>query len=272
MTARFHDTFEALKAKNEGAFVPFVTLCDPSFDTSLKVLCTLTEAGADALELGLPFSDPCADGVTIQAADKRALKAGSSTQRCFDLLAKFRETHKDIPISLLVYVNLVVVFGTDKFFAEAAKSGVDAVLIADVPSCMLTAGEDFEAAAHRHGIELVLIAPSNADDATVDFIAKHSEGYVYTLSRFGITGTDNVFGRPVDLIAKLKEKHSAPTLLGFGISTPEHVKIALECGADGAISGSAVVKLIEKNLDNEAAMLEDLMLFVRSMKAATKKA
>ena len=271
-TARFQQMFETLKSRREGAFVPFVTLCDPNFDTSVKILKTLCAAGADALELGLPFSDPCADGVTIQAADKRALSSGSTTQRCFDAVAQLRQDYPDVPVSLLVYVNLVVVFGTEKFFAAARQAGVDAVLIADVPYCMLEQGDDFRAAAHKYGIELVLIAPSNAPDDTLKHIAAASEGYVYALSRFGITGTDNVFGRPVETIRRLKELHSAPLLLGFGISTPEHVKIALQCGADGAISGSAVVRIIAENLNNEPAMLENLMLFVRAMKAATKAA
>ncbi len=269
MTTRFQDMFAALRLRREGAFVPFVTLCDPDFETSVKILHTLASSGADALELGLPFSDPCADGVAIQAADNRALSHGSTTQKCFEAIAALRQDFPAIPISMLVYVNLVVVFGTDRFFAEAARAGVDAVLLADVPGVMMQQGEDFIAAAHRHGIEIVMIATSNAAEADLDFIAAHSEGYVYTLSRFGITGTDNVFGRPVELIAALKQKNSAPTLLGFGISTPDHVRIALECGADGAIAGSAVVKLIEKNLGNVPAMLEDLMLYVRSMKAAT---
>ncbi|MBU3826696.1 MAG: tryptophan synthase subunit alpha [Candidatus Anaerobiospirillum merdipullorum] len=271
MTTRFATMFANLKAKHEGAFVPFVTLCDPNFDTSVKILHTLCASGADALELGLPFSDPCADGPVIQDADKRALSAGSTTQRCFDAIAKLRASYDAVPISLLVYVNLVVAFGTDRFFAQAAAAGVDAVLLADVPVNMLDAGEDFRAAASRHGIELVLIAPSNASKATLAEIAEKSEGYIYTLSRFGITGTDKVFGRPVDLIAHLKELKAAPTLLGFGISTPDHVKIAMQCGADGAISGSAIVKIIGENLDNEAAMLENLHIFVQKMKAATKE-
>ncbi len=270
MTARFNAMFSALKAKGEGAFVPFVTLCDPNFETSVKILKTLCQAGADALELGLPFSDPCADGPVIQAADKRALQSGANTQRCLDAVAALRQDFPHVPVSLLVYVNLVVVFGTERFFAKAAAAGVDAVLIADVPVNMLNVGEDFHAAAQKHGIELVLIAPSNASQETLTAIAAKSEGYVYTLSRFGITGTDKVFGRPVELIQQLKALHAAPTLLGFGISTPDHVKIALQCGADGAISGSAIVKIIAANLSNEAAMLEELYIFVQKMKAATR--
>ncbi len=267
---RFQNTFKALRQKNEGAFVPFVTLCDPNLETSVKILHTLCAAGADALELGLPFSDPCADGTVIQAADKRALNSGATTDRCFEAVSRLRADYPDIPISLLVYVNLVTVYGMEKFFEQARVNGVDAVLMADVPCCMLSCGEDFVAAAEAHGIELVLIAPSNASDKIVREIAARSQGYVYALSRYGITGTENVFGRPVAMLKRLKELNSAPALLGFGISTPEHVKIALQCGADGAICGSAIVKIIERNLNNETAMLEELTIFVRNMKAATK--
>lgn len=269
MTARFQQMFDTLKARHEGAFVPFVTLCDPDFDTSVQILKLLVKSGADALELGLPFSDPVADGPAIQVADKRALTDGSTTDKCFDVIAELRKENDSVPISMLVYVNLVVVYGTDRFFERARQVGVDAILMADVPCCMLSAGEDFRAKAKAHGIELVLIAAANTPDETLKDIAATSEGYVYALSRFGITGTENEFGRPVEMLRKLKELHSAPTLLGFGISRPEHVKIALQCGADGAISGSAVVNIITRNEHNKHAMFEELMLFTRSMKAAT---
>ena len=228
MSLRFENRFAELEAKKEGAFVPFVTLCDPDYDTSYEILQTLIEAGADALELGFPFSDPCADGPVIQKADKRALSSGARTDDFFALIAKIRETDPQIPISVLVYSNLVIARGIDRFYADCARSGIDAVLIADIPVGMMHTCDDFVSCARRHDIDNVLIAPPNADEATLQAVAKITRGYTYVLSRFGITGTDNQFGRPVEVIRRLNELGAAKPLLGFGISTPEHVKMALE--------------------------------------------
>ena len=135
---------------------------------------------------------------------------------------------------------------------------------------MLHTCDDFEKGAHDNGVHTVLIAPPNADEATLEEIAKHSKGYTYVLSRFGITGTENTFGKPVKVINRIKELHGATPVLGFGISTPEHVKQALEIGAKGAIAGSACVKIVEKNLNNVPKMLEELEAYVHAMKEATR--
>lgn len=269
MKQRFEKRFAALKAKNEGAFVPFVTMCDPDFDTSLKIIKALLKGGADVLELGFPFSDPCADGPVIQKADKRALNSGATTDDFFALIKAVREIDNEIPMSILVYSNVVLARGIDKFFADAAAVGLDAVLIPDVPINMLNTCDDFVACAERHGVDTVLIAPPNADEDTIEKIAKISKGYTYVLSRFGITGTENTFGKPVKIINRLLELNAAKPVLGFGISTPEHVKQALALGAVGAIAGSACVKIIEENLDNVPLMLEKIEAYTKSMKAAT---
>ena len=135
---------------------------------------------------------------------------------------------------------------------------------------MLHTCDDFEKAARDNGVNTVLIAPPNANEETLELIAKHSKGYTYILSRYGITGTDNAFGKPVKIINRINELNGATPVLGFGISTPEHVKESLKTGAKGAIAGSACVKLIEKNLDNVPQMLKDIENYVASMKAATK--
>ncbi len=270
MTQRFENRFAKLKAKNEGAFLPFVTLGDPDYKTSLLILKSLLEGGADCLELGFPFSDPCADGPVIQHADKRALANGATTDDFFSLIKDIRKEDNEIPISILVYANVVVARGVDKFFKDASESGIDAVLIPDIPCNMLNTSGDFEKCAKKYGVDTVLIAPPNADDKTLETIAKHSKGYTYVLSRFGITGTDNAFGKPVGVINKIKDLDGATPILGFGISTPEHVKEALKTGAIGAIAGSACVKIIEENLNNIPLMTEKLKNYVSSMKEATK--
>ncbi|MDY6215931.1 tryptophan synthase subunit alpha [Actinobacillus porcinus] len=267
--SRFEQTFAHLKAKNEGAFVPFVTLCDPDFDRSFEIICTLVDNGADALELGFPFSDPLLDGPVIQAANNRALAANCSTEESFQLLAKVRSKYPEIPISLLLCANLIYAQTLDGFYQRCAKVGVDAVLVADIP---LLACEQYVQAAQKHGIQPVFICPPNADDQTIAGVAEKTEGYTYLVSRAGVTSAENQsHAANLDtLVEQLKANHSAPILQGFGIAKPEQVKEALMLGASGAISGSATVKIIEGNLDNHTQCLAELAEFVRKMKAATK--
>lgn len=265
---RFNTCFTQLKAKNEGAFVPFVTLCDPDFERSLQIIDTLVANGADALELGFPFSDPLLDGPVIQAANKRALDGGYSTDACFEMLGKIRAKYPAIPISLLLCANLVFVAGVDRFYQRCAENGVDAVLIADLP---VELADEFAPVAKKYGIAPVFICPPNASQATIEKVAELTDGYTYLVSRSGVTSAENQSSSAnLDhLIEGLKRSNSAPILQGFGIATPEQVKQALALGADGAISGSAIVKIIEQNLDNQPRLLSELGEFLRAMKAAT---
>lgn len=268
MNNRYQTLFNTLKSKNEGAFVPFVTLGDPNLSTSLEIIKTLIDAGADALELGLPFSDPIADGPVIQQANIRALSAGTTTNDCFELLSQVRDYAPTIPIGLLLYSNLVMARGIDGFYATAKQAGVDSVLIADVP---IRESRPFREKAAAHGIDAIFIAAPNTPDETLAKIGEYCQGYTYLLSRAGVTGTDTVAEMPTDsLIDKLQQYQTAPTLLGFGISSPAHIKQALASGAKGAISGSAIVKIIENNLDDHNTMHWQLSEFVRDMKAATQ--
>ena len=276
-TARYRDVFNELKSKKQGAFIPFVTIGDPNSAQSLKVIKSLIDAGADALELGIPFSDPSADGITIQRAALRALNSGINTDICIDILKEVREYAPQIPIGLLLYGNLVFARGIDNFYRDMAAAGVDSVLIADLP---LRESLPFRKAATKHGVDPIFIAPPNASEETLREVASFSRGYTYVLSRAGVTGVDSVSLEGVEkqtstslsatkLIEELREYRAAPPILGFGISTPEQVKEALAAGASGAISGSAVVKIIENNLANNENMLSELTSFVSKMKAAT---
>lgn len=266
---RYETLFKQLKERKEGAFVPFVTLGDPSPEQSLKIIDTLFEAGADALELGIPFSDPLADGPTIQNATLRAFAAGVTPSQCFEMLAAIRQKHPTIPIGLLMYANLVFSRGIDEFYAQCEKAGVDSVLVADVP---VEESAPFRQAALRHNVAPIFICPPNADDELLRQIASHGRGYTYLLSRAGVTGAENRAALPLHhLVEKLTEYHAAPPLQGFGISAPDQVTAAIDAGAAGAISGSAIVKIIEKNLDKPAVMLEELGAFVRAMKAGTRQ-
>lgn len=266
--SRFETLFTQLNAKNEGAFVPFVTLCDPDLNRSFEIICTLVDNGADALELGFPFSDPLLDGPVIQAANNRALNAGCSTAESFALLAKVRSKYPEIPISLLLCANLIYAQGLDSFYQRCVEVGVDAVLVADIP---LLAAEPYIRAAKKHGVQPVFICPPNADDATIQGVVQHSEGYTYLVSRAGVTSAENQsHATNLDsLVEQLKAHQAPPILQGFGIAQPQQVKEALQLGAAGAISGSATVKIIEGNLDNHAKCLSELAQFVKAMKEAT---
>ncbi|WP_320717590.1 tryptophan synthase subunit alpha [Enterobacter asburiae] len=267
---RYDNVFAELKSRQEGAFVPFVTLGDPGPEQSLKIIDTLIEAGADALELGIPFSDPLADGPTIQNATLRAFASGVTPTQCFEMLAAIRQKHPTIPIGLLMYANLVFNRGIDEFYAECARVGVDSVLVADVP---VEESAPFRQAAMRHNVAPIFICPPNADDALLRQIASYGRGYTYLLSRAGVTGAENKAALPLHhLVEKLAEYYAAPPLQGFGISSPDQVTAAIDAKAAGAISGSAIVKIIEKNVDKPEQMLAELKAFVTAMKAATRKA
>ena len=267
--SRYAHTFDQLASQNQGAFVPFVTIGDPNKSLSFEIIKSLIDGGADALELGIPFSDPIADGPVIQSANIRALDENVNTEDCFEIIKQVREYNQDIPIGLLLYSNLIFARGINEFYQQAHDAGVDSILVADVP---LHESKMFRQAAQQAKIEPIFIATPNANDDTLRTCASYGRGYTYLLSRAGVTGTESTVQMPADsIIAQLKEYHAAPALLGFGISTPEHVKAALDSGAAGAISGSAVVKIIEKNLDNSPKMLSDLKAFVTTMKAATQR-
>jgi tryptophan synthase alpha chain len=261
--------FTGLNAKNQAAFVPFVMLGDPDKDCSLNIIKALVEGGADGLELGIPYSDPIADGPTIQAASIRALNKHIRPKDCFEIISQIREVYPDIPIGLLLYSNLVLKPGIENFYQDAAKAGVDSILIADVP---LREADRFIAIAKQTGIKQILIAPPNASDETLAEIGQKSQGYTYLLGRAGVTGAETAVTIPAsELIEKLTQYQVAPPLLGFGISTPEQVADAIQSGAAGAISGSATVNIIAANLGQENLMLDALKRFVSDMKAATQK-
>ncbi|MDR7342605.1 tryptophan synthase alpha chain [Pantoea alhagi] len=265
---RYEKLFKRLQASKEGAFVPFVTLGDPTPELSLQIIDTLVAAGADALELGIPFSDPLADGPTIQNATLRAFAAGTTPAQCFEMLTTIRQKYPDLPIGLLMYANLVFTNGVDAFYARCEQAGVDSVLVADVP---VEESGPFRQAAMRHNIAPIFICPPNADDDLLRAVASYGRGYIYLLSRAGVTGAENRASLPLKhLIDKLREYHAAPTLQGFGISEPSQVKEAIAAGADGAISGSAIVKIIEKHHAEPQVMLAELTRFVSGLKAATR--
>ncbi|HWI88433.1 MAG TPA: tryptophan synthase subunit alpha [Sphingomicrobium sp.] len=256
--SRYQAMFERLAAREEGAFGAFLILGDPDLQTSARLLDALVEGGADMIEVGIPFSDPVADGPVIQAAAQRALAAGVKVSDCFDLLAEFRRRHPDLPVGVLTYANIVV--ARPGFMRDAAEAGVDSLLIADVPSLE---AEPFTRAMEQAGVEAVLIAAANTPDTALQRIAGLSKAYTYCVSRAGITGTHAGGQFDSQLIRRLEAAGAPSPVFGFGISRPEHVRAALSAGAKGVICGSAIV--------DAAARGEDVTELVRSLKAATRE-
>jgi tryptophan synthase alpha chain len=263
---RYDVMFDGLHAAGEGAFGAFVMLGDPDLETSARILDALVEGGADMLEVGIPFSDPVADGPVIQAAAVRALERGVTPADCFALLKDFRGRHSDIPVGLLTYANIVVARGREAFYAAAADAGVDSVLVADVP---VFEAAPFLAASRAAGVAPVLIAAPNTPEPTLRRLAEEGDGYTYCVARAGVTGADEeVRFAHSQMLGTLRAFGSPPAVFGFGISRPGHVAAALEAGAAGVISGSAIVRLVADNPGGEAAAVR---AFVRDMKAATKR-
>jgi tryptophan synthase alpha chain len=241
----------------EGAFGAFLMLGDPDLETSARLLDTVIEGGADMIEVGIPFSDPVADGPVIQAAAQRALAAGVRVGDCLDLIASWRARNSSVPIGILTYANIVA--ARAGFMRDAAEAGADSLLIADVPSLE---AEPYVREMAQAGIEPVLIAAANTPDAALNRIASFSKAYTYCVSRSGITGTHAGGQFDAGLIGRVKQAGAPPPIFGFGISRPEHVRAALNAGAKGVICGSAIVDLVSRR--------EDVVSFVQSLKAVTR--
>ncbi|HEY6048807.1 MAG TPA: tryptophan synthase subunit alpha [Sphingomicrobium sp.] len=256
--SRYAAMFDRLERRNEGAFGAFLMLGDPDPATSAALLDEVVAAGADMVEVGIPFSDPVADGPVIQAAAKRALDSGVRVGDCVDLIAAFRARHPQVPLGILTYANIVV--ARAGFMRDAAEAGADSLLIADVPALE---AEPFAREMEQSGIEPVLIAAANTPDPTLARIARLSKAYTYCVSRSGITGTHAGGEFDARLISRLRQAGASPPVFGFGISAPEHVRAALDAGAAGVICGSAIV--------DSAARDKDVTLLVRSLKSATRE-
>jgi len=253
--SRYATMFDRLGG--EGAFGAFLMLGDPDLETSARLLDEVIDAGADMIEVGIPFSDPVADGPVIQAAAQRALAAGVRVGDCLDLMASLRARNSRLPIGILTYANIVA--ARLGFMRDAAEAGADSLLIADIPALE---AEPYVREMRQSGIEPVLIAAANTPDETLQSIATLSKAYTYCVSRAGITGTHAGGRFDAALIDRVKKAGAAPPIFGFGISTPDHVRAALDAGARGVICGSAIVDLVSRR--------EGVVTFVQSLKAVTR--
>ncbi len=258
----YKQTFSQL---NRAALIPFFVIGDPDFDTSLEIVKTAIDSGADILELGIPFSDPIADGPVIQKADIRSMKSGMNMARAMEFIRLIKE-YKDIPIGLLMYYNLVYQYGTEQFFRDFHKSGVNSVLVADLS---IDDADEILQPAISTGLDTVFMVTPNTAPERMKLIVSKTTGFIYTVSVLGVTGSRNELSSQVEgLIVKLKKITDIPICVGFGISSPEHAVTIAKAGANGVIIGSKIVGFIEKNLENKNKMKEDISNFLRQVKSA----
>lgn len=224
---------------NKKAFIPFVTCGDPCLETTKELIYTLEEAGADLIELGIPFSDPTAEGPVIQAANMRALATGVTTDKIFDMVA---EVEVKVPLVFMTYANVVFSYGIERFAKKCVEVGISGMILPDIP---FEEKEEFSSICEQYDIDFIsLIAPTSHERITM--IAKEAKGFVYCVSSMGVTGMRNNITADVDGMVKLvREVTDTPVAIGFGISTPEQAKMMAE-KADGVIVGSAIVRIIEK--------------------------
>ena len=244
------------------AFIPFITCGDPSLDVTEKIVYAMEEAGADLIELGIPFSDPTAEGPVIQAANLRALSGGVTTDKVFDMVEKIRK-YTSIPMVFMTYANVVFSYGIERFCKKAAEVGMDGMILPDVP---FEEKEEFASVAAKYGLDLIsLIAPTSHE--RISMIAKEAEGFVYCVSSLGVTGMRSQITTDIGAMVELvKAQKEIPCAVGFGISNPEQAKKMAE-QADGVIVGSAIVKLCEAY---GAECVPHVAEYVKSMKDAIK--
>ena len=244
------------------AFIPFVTCGDPSLDVTEKIVNAMVEAGADLIELGIPFSDPTAEGPVIQGANLRALSGGVTTDKVFDMVEKIRK-NTDVPMVFMTYANVVFSYGTERFCKRAQEVGMDGLILPDVP---YEEKEEFAEVADKYGLALIsLIAPTSHE--RIATIAKDAEGFVYCVSSLGVTGMRSQITTDIGAMVKLvKAQKDIPCAVGFGISTPEQAK-KMAVQADGVIVGSAIVKLCESYGADCVPYIKE---YVKSMKDAIK--
>jgi len=244
------------------AFIPFITCGDPDTETTLKTVIAAEKNGADLIELGIPFSDPTAEGPVIQGANIRALAGGITTDKVFDLVRKIRET-VTIPLVFMTYANVVFSYGADRFIKTCSEIGIDGLIIPDIP---YEEKEEFEPYCEKYDVDLIsMVAPTSEDRVTM--IAKEAKGFIYIVSSMGVTGMRSSFSESIgNVVSKIREVTDVPCAIGFGISTPEQAKEMAKL-ADGVIVGSAIVKILgEKGTEAPDA----IGAFVKEMKDACR--
>ncbi|UFZ02084.1 tryptophan synthase subunit alpha [Bradyrhizobium ontarionense] len=265
MTSRMDARFAQLKKEGRSAFVTFVMSGDPDPETSLAIVKALPQAGADIIEIGMPFTDPMADGPSIQAAGLRALKAGMTLKKTLQLVRGFRESDAVTPIVLMGYYNPIYIYGVDRFLEDAKAAGVDGLIIVDLPP-----EEDIELCipALKAGLNFIRLATPTTDDKRLPAVLANTSGFVYYVSITGITGAAAADSSAVGAaVARIKRHTALPVCVGFGIRTPETAR-AIAANADGAVVGTALVDALRASLDTEGRATPKTVSAVADLAAA----
>ena len=259
---RLDREFAALQSEGRKAFIAFVTAGDPDLETSFSILSGLPAAGADIIELGMPFTDPMADGPSIQAASQRALEAGQTLEKTLAMIARFRAEDDTTPMVLMGYYNPVFIYGVDRFIADAVSAGVDGLIIVDLP-----AEEDSELClpAMEGGLNFIRLVSPTTDDARLLNVLENTSGFVYYVSITGITGSAAPdVSKVSDNVARIKGRTNLPVAVGFGIRTPEQAN-AIASVADGAVVGSALVDVIGETVKDSDKAATDCVARVLTL-------
>jgi tryptophan synthase alpha chain len=265
MTTRIDRRFAALKAEGRAALVTFLTAGDPDPDTSLAILRALPKAGADVVELGMPFTDPMADGPAIQASSQRALKAGQTLRKSLDIVRTFRKEDDATPIVLMGYYNPIYIYGVDRFLDDAKSAGVDGLIVVDLPP-----EEDDELCipALNAGLNFIRLATPTTDDKRLPAVLANTSGFVYYVSITGITGSAAPdTGKVNSAVARIKRHTKLPVCVGFGVRTGEQARAIAE-GADGVVVGSALVDAVRASLDGEGQATQKTVAAVTDLVSA----
>lgn len=258
---RIDKKFKELKADNRGGFIPFVVAGDPDLPTTKSILLKLIEHGADVIELGVPFSDPVADGVTIQAAAERALKNNVTVKDVLEIIAEIRREGHETPIILFSYFNPILQFGLKEFAQEAKKAGADGILITDL---IPEEAEEFRTILAGRDLALIMLAAPTSSDERLKKICKKASGFVYAVSRAGVTGARNdLSSQAEELVSRLRKFTALPIAVGFGVSNHEQIRTVWRY-SDAAVVGSAIVKVIEQSR-NGAEIVENVDEFLEKL-------
>jgi len=267
---KIEKTFQNLKKQGDGALIAYVTAGDPKPRHTLKIVEALVNGGADIIELGIPFSDPIADGPTIQAATVRALKAGTTPKMVLEMVREIKEKH-NVPIAILTYYNPIFRMGLENFFKLARNCNVDGVIVPDLP---IEEASEYKKVSEAYEIDTIFLAAPYTSTERLQKIIDYTSGFLYLVSLFGVTGArEKVQDLTIQQIKKFLPytKGRIPLAVGFGISKPEHVKVVIGSGADGAIVGSAFVNIIHKNQVKIPKMLEEIEQYAHKLKEVTKQ-
>ncbi|MBS1097786.1 tryptophan synthase subunit alpha [Gluconobacter sphaericus] len=248
--SRIQTRFAALKKEGRGALIPYLQACDPDYDTSLELLRAMPAAGADLIEIGVPFSDPSADGPTIQAAALRGLKAGATLGRVLEMVRAFRESDSETPIVLMGYLNPIDSYGPAEFCFDAAQAGVDGIIVVDMPT---EEADLLDAHAREAGLDIISLVAPTTSNSRLFHVLRDASGFVYYVSITGITGTNSASAEDLEqALPRIREATDLPVAVGFGISTPEQARTASRIG-DAAVVASALIKTMASTLENGQA-------------------